>query len=100
MILTSMYQYMGKLKKLPGCGLHWIQVQYRTLISCQWKSNTFDSQMTKLIYTFKAKGGHKSKKSSNLNDDGLKKVANSSQGLGQIKNGVKEMKEIYFKFSK
>lgn len=84
---------MGKVKKLGGCCLHWIQVQYRTLISWQCKSNTFDSKMKKIVYTFKTKGGCKSKKFSNLIDDILKKVANSSQGLGQIKNGLKEMKE-------
>ena len=78
---------------MAGCGLHWIQVQYRTLISWQCKSNTFDSKMKKIVYTFKTKGGCKSKKFSNLIDDILKKVANSSQGLGQIKNGLKEMKE-------
>ena len=78
---------------MAGCCLHWIQVKYRTLISWQCKSNTFDSKIKKIVYTFKAKGGYKSKKSSNLIDDILKKVANSSQGLGQIKNGIKEMKE-------
>ena len=49
--------------------------------------------MKKPVYTFKAKGGHKSKKSSNLIDDVLKKVANSCQSLGQIASGIKEMKE-------
>ena len=49
--------------------------------------------MKKPVHTFKAKDGHKSKKSSNLIDDGLRKVANSSQGLGQIANCIKEIKK-------